>query len=186
MFKFFKSLFNSEKVEVEEVMESPIPEKPINGILLATEHDVDFIFQSVLNEAKVGHFNQDFLLPMTHTGLKKQIVDSIHTGYSPTASGVVPSKFYVYKKNNKQVGFYWVIEDSKNVFELYMISVVTSERKQGIGASLLSHAESEFIGFKVKARLYHPSNIMLAMLVKSGFKRGVKQGKNTIHLSKKC
>jgi hypothetical protein len=184
LFKFFRSLFNSERIE--DALESSIPEKPIKGIHLATVHDVDFIFQSVLNGAKLGHFNPDFLLPMTHLGLKKQILDSIHTGYTPTTSGVVPSKFYVYKKDKKQVGFYWVIEDSKNVFELYMISVETSERKQGIGASLLSHAESKLVGFKLKSRLYHPSKVMLAMLVKSGFKRDIKQGENTIHLSKRC
>ena len=184
MFKFFRSLFNSESSE--ETMESPMPEKPADSIELATVSDVNFIFQSVLSEAKVGHFNQDFLLPITHTGLNKQIIDSIQTGYSPTASGVVPSKFYVYKKNNKQVGFYWVIEDSKNIFELYMISVVSSERKQGIGASILTHVLEQLVGYKVKARLYQPSKIMLAMLVKAGFKRDIKQGKNTVHLSKKC
>lgn len=183
MSKFLKSLFSRESMK--GTIDNSMPDKTTNGIKSATAQDVDFIFQSVLKEAKVGHFNQDFSHPMTHKGLKKQIEDSIHTGCAPTVSGNVPSRFYIYIKNNKQVGFYWVIKDSKSAFELYMISVDNTQRKQGVGTSLLSHAELNLIGFKLKARLYHRSEIMLSMLVKAGFKRDIKQGKSTIHLSKK-
>lgn len=156
------------------------------GVYPAELSDIAFIFDSIQREANAGHFNSDLLLPIAHPGLYKQISDSIATGYSPTSTGRVPSWFYVSFDAGVKMGFYWLIEERTNLFELYMVAVEPGFRKRGIGKSILEHVNKRIpSGAKLKARLYRPSSIMLKMLVADGFSRDAKRGKSTIHISKK-
>jgi len=85
-----------------------------------------------------------------------------------------------------KTGFYWLIEERANLFELYMVAVEPIFRNRGIGKSILEHVNDRIpSGAKIKARLYRPSATMLKILVADGFTRDVKQGKTTIHASKK-
>ncbi|RUO25165.1 GNAT family N-acetyltransferase [Aliidiomarina sanyensis] len=157
------------------------------GLYPAELADIDFIFDSIQRGAHEGYFSSDLLFPIIQLGLHKQISDSITTGYSPTHRGCqVPSWFYVSFDAGERTAFYWLTEEKTNLFELYKVAVEPSFRNMGIGKSILRHVNDRIpSGSKIKARLYRSSTIMLKMLVADGFTRDLKQGKTTIHLSKR-
>ncbi|MCG5501876.1 GNAT family N-acetyltransferase [Ectothiorhodospira lacustris] len=187
MLNYLRGLIGGKKEKPDARVDGTKIGNPNAGLHPAELADIKFIFDSIQREANAGHFNSDLLFPIAHPGLYKQIFDSITTGCSPTSSGQVPSWFYVSFDAGVRAGFYWLIEERSNLFELYMVAVEPSFRNRGIGKSILEHVNDRIpIGAKIKARLYRPSAIMLKMLVADGFARDVKQGKAIIHVSKKC
>lgn len=176
MFNWLTKLFSSRRSG---------PQRP-EGFQPATLLDESFIFHSILAEAAHGHFSSNYHLPNLQLGLIDQIQSSIIQGVCPThRSPISESSFYVVVKENNPVGFSWVVEtDKRGERELYLLAVSPEHRAQGIGRTLVSETIARFPPkTKFIARLYQPSQVMLKMLIKMGFKRVPSTAKSTKTLS---
>ncbi len=157
-----------------------------DGLQPATPSDTPFIFESVLTEASSGHFTSDYLLPISHRGLMHQIQSSITQRKCPTHRNTSSeSSIYVFLDSNCPVGFSWVVETEKiGEKEIYLLAVLPSHRKKGIGRALVFETISQYPPkTKFIARLYPASQTMLLMLIAMGFKRAPNRGKSTVCLS---
>lgn len=156
------------------------------GFQLATTYDANYIFESILSEAKNGHFNKDYLVPLMQPFLMEQINSCISNHLCPIGNGKqLESSIYVFIEKCKPVGFGWVrATENTGEKELYLFAVSPTHRNLGIGKVLATKAILSFpIGTTFCARLYPKSKTMLDMLTKIGFKRGKKQGNNTVFVS---
>lgn len=157
-----------------------------DGFQLASLLDAQFIFDSILAEASCGHFNSNYLHPISHRGLVHQIQSSITQRKCPThRNPSSESTIYIFVNSNCPVGFSWVVETEKRgEKELYLLAVSASHRKKGICKSLVSETIFQYPPkTKFIARLYQASQTMLRILISMGFKRAPNRGKTTVCLS---
>lgn len=164
-------------------------QKPVDGFQLARQEHAQYIFDAIVQGAKDGHFNPDYMLEFSHPGLRDQICTSIASQAMRSSQGVTVSFIYVLIRNNAPVGFSWVVQweaKFRPEYELYLLAVSPAEWKNGYGTMLLDESIRQFpTGTKFHARLYAASHVMLRNMIKKGFKRKIamKQGARTTHLS---
>jgi ribosomal protein S18 acetylase RimI-like enzyme len=162
---------------------SPTPRQ--GGFQAATMDDADFIFDSILQGARSGHFNEEYL--HSNQGLRIQIHNSISLGRCPTHRGGASTAFmYVYAEDSRTIGFSWVVKTQRrDEWELYMMAVARDCRRRGVGEKIVCETIQRLPGnAKVLARVYRASDIMLRVLLKMGFKRStVQRQRDAISLS---
>lgn len=164
-------------------------QKTVDGFQLARQEHAQYIFDAVVQGAKDGHFNSDYMLALSHPGLRDQIFSSITSQAMRSCRGATVSFIYVLIRNDVPVGISWVVQWGAKLpqeYELYLLAVSPTERKNGFGTTLLDESIRQFpTGTKFHARLYAASHVMLRNMIKKGFKRKIamKQGARTTHLS---
>lgn len=149
----------------------------------ATVDHIQFVFESILREARAGHFNEDFTIPAAQQGLLFQIESSIRHHSAPPS--MKPSSIFVLSHDGMPVGFSWIREYENGRpgdFEIYLFAVSPESRGKGFGGTMLDESIKQFSASKLRMRLYHASAQMLKMATKRGFKRSIKQGRHTINL----
>jgi ribosomal protein S18 acetylase RimI-like enzyme len=151
--------------------QAPARRRP-DGFQDATLEDEDYIFEQIQAEARAGHFNNDYLLPQTHSGLRAQLKSTIqqHSCQSHRP-GLRRSCLFVHILNDAPVGFSWAWEGQKpGSWELYLLAVDPTHRKRNFGKGLLDGTISVFPSkTNFEARLYKSSTTMRGMLVSVGF-----------------
>lgn len=107
----------------------------------ATIADQEYIFSSLLREAKTGHFNQAYLHSQAHPGTRLQILSTIQNLNMPTPSGKNDDAILnVLVNSNQPIGFSWLRtfnEKHENGWEVYLMALEPSFRKQKLGQTLL-------------------------------------------------
>ncbi|EKO3535600.1 GNAT family N-acetyltransferase [Vibrio fluvialis] len=156
-----------------------------SSLVLATLEDADFIFNLVVSSAENGHFNPILIFPVAQPGLRYQITTSIEGGWCyVNESEIRASRILIKRVNGQAVGFSW-ITSAKKEYELYLLAVDQSFRKQGIGSELLRESIKVIpIDSVIYGRLYHVSKVMAEMMKKIGFKQVPTSTKNTVRLEK--
>lgn len=140
-------------------------------------HDVDFIYDFVISEARKGHFSNSHPRLVKNyffkRGLKKSITENI---YRDNDGKKLPAVFFIYEEHGLRVGFFSLINREKRITEIWLMGIAKDYRGKGLGSYLLSLAEN-------KAReLYHPatryfvrsylrSESMIAILEKYGYEK---------------
>ena len=107
----------------------------------ATIADQEYIFSSLLREAKTGHFNQAYLDSQAHEGTRRQILSTIQNRNMPTASGKNDDAILnVLVNSNQPIGFSWLRtfnENHESGWEIYLMTLEPNFRKQKLGKVLL-------------------------------------------------
>lgn len=146
----------------------------IDGVKVrqASEVDVEFIFKAIVREAGRGHFNPDYLNPLTHKGLRLQISMTIGKKLCPTHRGTNEKSYlYICTIEERSVGFCWITKQEDG-YELLMQAVSEEYRKRGIGKFISESVISKFPSrTKFYARTYLESSVMLKILMSLGFQK---------------
>lgn len=107
----------------------------------ATIADQEYIFSSLLREAKTGHFNQGYLNSQAHSGTRLQILSTIQNRNMPTPLGKYDDAILnVLVNSNQPIGFSWLRtfnENQESGWEVYLMALEPSFRKQKLGQTLL-------------------------------------------------
>lgn len=143
-----------------------------DGFQDASLEDEHYIFEQIQAEAGAGHFNEDFLLPRTHPGLRDQLKSSIqrHSCLSHRP-GVRSSRLFVHILDGSPIGFSWVwAGQNPGSWELYLLAVEANHRTKKLGKALLDRTISVFPPkTNFEARVYEASTTMKGMLESVGF-----------------
>ncbi|MBD0786711.1 GNAT family N-acetyltransferase [Vibrio sp. Y2-5] len=156
-----------------------------SSLVPAKLEDVSFIFNLVVSSAEDGHFNPILTFPPAQQGLLYQIATSIKDGWCYVnpheARG---SQILIKRVDGQAVGFSW-ITSGKREYELYLLAVEHSFRKQGIGTELLLESIKVIpIGCTIYGRLYRVSKIMAEMMKKIGFRQVPSSAQDTVRFEK--
>ena len=143
----------------------------------AGTHDVDFIYDFVISEARKGHFSdarprllKNFFFKR---GLKKTIAGNV---FRDITGKELPAGFFIYEENGQRAGFFSLIYRDDQITEIWLMGIIREGRGRGLGSQLLCLAEN-------KAReLYHPATMyfvrsylrsesMISILEKNGYEK---------------
>lgn len=146
-------------------------------------HDVEYVYNFVISEARNGHFSNDhprFLKNFFFKrGLKKAIAENIFIDISGVK---MPAAVFIYEENGSRAGFFSLVYRDEQITEIWLMGITKACRGRGLGSQLLCQAEN-------KAReLYHPltmyfvrsylrSESMIAVLERHGYEKAA-SGKN--------
>jgi hypothetical protein len=165
---FLKNLFSRNETKKEiETTKLVIKKASIN--------DIQYIFNSILNEAKNKHFNPEYCNPFRHKGLMQQIRCTIEKGRMPINENTfINSKIIVAHLENQAIGFSWIKEEkttnNHKSWELYLLSISQSHRKRGHGKKIIEASIKELIDMKyISARLYKNSRSAMKILKDMNF-----------------
>lgn len=155
----------------------------------ACNGDVVFIADLIKKGSREGHFSDAFV----------SLSDVMILQYVATA--VLYNRTYIDAKNKNSYlktdvfvyqdyddfnkGFCWVTTNEKSKeIEIMMLYVIDKFRKKGIARNMINSVTNFYEKNTLSARLYYKSEIMLNILLKSGFERKEHSAKDSIKLIK--
>ncbi|MGR5120404.1 GNAT family N-acetyltransferase [Vibrio astriarenae] len=149
------------------------------GITPLEPEDISWVVSEIINESGHGHFNKQFLLPVTHDNLRKQIFTTIDKGYFDLEGERINAAIFGKYINGKIVGFMWVQQTTQLEYEIAMMEVDRQYRRQGIATEFMSKVLEDIVpvtGKSVaKISLYTASQNMLTLVRNVGFKKAKNQ-----------
>ena len=149
------------------------------GLRPATEQDLDFIMEEVVEGAKRGHYAASLLDPDQARGFRDQlrnvIRNSVMVRWSDRGAEEIGAKLWVYGcDRDDQVGYLLVSEKVADSFatdiELYKAGVRADRRTEGHGRRIVQlFAAFSPKSVKLYARCFPPSEGMFQLLKEVGF-----------------
>lgn len=152
----------------------------------ATTADQEYIFSSLLREAKTGHFNQGYSHSQAHLGTQNQILSTIKNRNMPTPSGKYDDAILnVLVHSNQPIGFSWIRtfnENQESGWEIYLMALEPNFRKQKLGQALFDETlkiikSPNNIFVKVYKKPHNPA--MSKLLTQNKFKQISTNAKDT-------
>lgn len=137
----------------------------------ATISDQNYIFNSILREAKARHFNEAYLDQKVHEGIRHQILLTIENRIIPLSCDTYKTAIlYVLTHENQPIGFSWVRSfdiDQKNGWEIYLMAVDPYSRNQQFGYTLFDATIKTIESSNIFVTVYkQPSNEAMMKLLK--------------------
>ncbi len=137
----------------------------------ATIFDQNYIFNSILREAKARHFNEAYLDQKFHESIRHQILSTIKNQIIPISCDTHKTAIlYVLTHENKPIGFSWVRSfdiEQKNEWEIYLMAVDPFFRNQQFGYTLFDATIKTIKASNIYVTVYkQPSNKAMMKLLK--------------------
>lgn len=152
----------------------------------ACNGDVVFIANLIKEGSREGHFSDAFF-SLTDMEILKYVLVAV--SYNRTyidTNNILKTDVFVYQDyDDVNKGFCWITtnETSKEI-EILMLYVVDKFRKKGIASNMINSVTNFYEKNTISARLYRKSEIMLNILLKSGFEKIEHNAKDSIKLIK--
>ena len=136
----------------------------------ANINDLDFIYRTIIEESKHGHFDKELQSPLAAKGLHLEL--SLILKKRTRVNGFTAYAI-IYEHNRSPVGF-TIISAIKNNQgnELWMAAIKPKLRGKGLGTKMMKSILKQFYGRKqlIAARCAPESQTMFNILSKNGFK----------------
>ncbi|QIA63206.1 GNAT family N-acetyltransferase [Vibrio astriarenae] len=163
----------------------PIPEARrkhlsiAKGITPLEPEDVGWVMSEIINESGHGHFDKQFLQPMTHDELRAKLFSTIDKGYFDSDGKRSHGAIYGKYVKGKIVGFMWIKQANQLEYEIVMMGVDREYRRRGIATEFMQMMLEKVIPAtgqsRAQASLYMTSQHMMKLLRTAGFKKAKKQ-----------
>lgn len=158
----------------------------------ASTHDIDGIVQSVVAEARAGHFNGDYELPAVAMGLRHQVLSLVNDAPVPMPGprNGAEGRALVVQVNGNDVGFVLLLSDRPGTWsskvEIFALVIAPKARGMGIGTQAVRQLVDGVQSDVIYARCYSTSSGMRRIFERCGFTVTGSTAKGTVTLERRA